>query len=161
MMTRPVCFILFYLSINFVSGQVNNKISNLDIQVNDSYNWVINYPDNTNLPFTNSEIKKLEYVYLEHLKKQILDKPSRILDVKHIFRNRVLIQKEDVKNISNYPLLSTVPVFDIFNKSMKIPVFTVEDFNPLVYNFNFNSKSRLIYRVDNTQHLIIIKSKFN
>ena len=160
-MTRLVCFILFYLSINFVLGQVNNKISNLDIQVNDSYNWVINYPDNTNLPFTNSEIKKLEYVYLENLKKQILDKPSRILDVKHIFRNRVLIQKEDVKDISNYPLLSTVPVFDIFNKSMKIPVFTEEDFNPLVYNFNFNSKSRLIYRVDNTQFLIIIKSKFN
>ena len=161
MMTRLVCFILFYLSINLVSGQVDNKISNSDVQLNDSYNWVIDYPDNTNLPFTNSEIINLKYVYLENLKKQILDKPSRVLDIKDIFRNRVFIQKEVVKDISNYRLLSSVPVFNIFNKAMEVPYFNEEDFNPLVYNFNFNSKSRLIYRVDNTQYLIIIKSKFN
>ena len=161
MMTRLVCFILFYLSINLVSGQVDNKIYNSDVQANDSYNWVIDYPDNTNLPFTNSEITNLKYVYLENLKKQILDKPSRVLDVKHIFRNRIFIQKEVVKDISDYPLLSSVPVFNIFNKETEVPFFNEEDFNPLVYNFNFNSKSRLIYRVDNTQYLIIIKSKFN
>ena len=161
MMTRPVCFILFYLSINLVSGQVDNKISKSNVQVNDPSNWVIDYPVNTNLPFTNSEIINLKYVYLENLKKQILDKPSRVLDVKHIFRNRVFIQKEVIKDISNYPLLSSVPVFNIFNKAMEVPMFIVESFNPLVYNFNFNSKSRLIYRVDNTQYLIIIKSKFN
>jgi hypothetical protein len=149
------------LSINFVSAQVNNKISNSDVQDNKSYNWVVEYPDNTHLPFTASEIKKLEYVYGKDLQKHILNRPSRVLDIKDIFRNRFFIQKEDVKDISNYPLLSTVLVFDIFNKGMEIPMFTLDNFNPLVYNFNFNSKSRLIYRVDNTQFLIIIKSKFN
>ena len=161
MMTRLLCFILFHLSINFVLGQENNKTFNSSIETQDYYKWVINYPDNTNLSFTNSEIEMLEYVYAENLKNQIFDKPSRSLDVKHIFRNRVFIQKEDVKDISNYPLLSTVLVFDIFNKGMEIPMFTLDNFNPLVYNFDFNLKSRLIYRVDNTQYMIIIKSKFN
>jgi hypothetical protein len=90
-----------------------------------------------------------------------LDKPSRVNDIKHIFRNRVFIQNEDVKDISNYPLLSSVPVFDVFNNKIIIPFFNKDSFNPLIYNFNFNSKGRLIYRVDNTNYLIIIKSKFN
>ena len=70
------------------------------------------------LPFTNLEIQKLEYVYGDKLKKYVLDKPSRVKDIKHIFRNRVLVQNEDVKDISNYPLLSSVPVFDVFNNKM-------------------------------------------
>ena len=161
MMIRLVCFILFYFSFNFVSSQKNNKIYFSNSQLINSNNWVIDYPDNTKLPFTSSEIKKLEYVYLDNLKKQILNKPSRVLDFKHIFRNRIFIQKEEVKDISKYPLLSTVPLFNIFNEAIEIPVFIVKDFNPFVYNFNFNSKFRLIYRVDNTKYLVIIKSKFN
>ena len=161
MMTRLLCFILFHLSINFVSAQVNNKISNSDLQDNKSYNWVVEYPDNTHLPFTASEIKKLEYVYGKDLQKHILNRPSRVLDIKDIFRNRFFIQKEDVKDISNYPLLSSVPVLDVFNNLIKAPLFNKDNFNPLVYNFDFNLKSRLIYRVDNTQYMIIIKSKFN
>lgn len=160
-MVRLLCFIIFYLTINFVNSQINNEAYNSNSQLISSNNWVIDYPDNTKLPFTISEIKKLEYVYLENLKMQILNKPSRVLDFKHIFRNRIFIQKEEIKDISNYPLLSTVPVFNIFNETMQIPSFIAEDFNPFVYNFNFNSKSRLIYRVDNTQYLVIIKSKFN
>jgi hypothetical protein len=95
------------------------------------------------------------------LKKYVLDKPSRVLDIKHIFRNRIVVLNEDIKDIANYPLLSTVSVFDVFNNLIETPLFNKETFNPLIYNFNFNSKSRLIYRVDNTNYLIVIKSKFN
>ena len=160
-MNKFTFFIIYYLSINFASAQENNELVTIDNQSKDSYNWVIDYPDNIRSPFTNSEIQKLKYVYADNLKKYILDKPSRILDIKHIFRNRVFVQKEDLKDISAYPLLSTVPTFDTFNNKMNIPDFNKENFNPLLYNFNFNSKSRLIYRVDNTTYLIIIKSKFN
>ena len=107
------------------------------------------------------EIQKLKYIYGDQLKKHVLDKPSRVKDIKHIFRNRVVIQNEDVKDISNYPLLSSVPVFDAFNNLIQSPLFDKVTFNPLIFNFNFNSKRRLIYRVDNTNYLIIIKSKFN
>ena len=160
-MNKTNFIITFYFSINFLFAQENNNLLSVDINKKHSYNWVVDYPKNIQLPFTNLEIQKLEHVYGDKLKKYVLDKPSRVNDIKHIFRNRVLIQNEDVKDISNYPLLSSVPVFDVFNNKIIIPVFNKDSFNPLIYNFNFNSKGRLIYRVDNTNYLIIIKSKFN
>ena len=39
--------------------------------------------------------------------------------------------------------------------------FDKDNFNPLIYNFEFGSKSRQVYRVDNTNYLIIINSKFS
>ena len=62
-MSKINFIILFYLSINLVSGQVDNKIYNLDVQANDSFNWVIDYPDNASLPFTNSEIRNNSYEF--------------------------------------------------------------------------------------------------
>ena len=153
-------FIILCFSINLVFSQHNN-FSNKSSSENNSYNWIVDYPDNIRLPFTNLEIQKLKYIYGDQLKKYVLDKPSRVKDIKHILRNRVVIQNEDVKDISNYPLLSTVSIFDVFNNSIKFPLFNKDNFNPLIYNFNFNSKTRLIYRVDNTNYLIVIKSKFN
>ena len=153
-------FIILCFSINLVFSQHNN-FSNKSSSENNSYNWIVDYPDNIRLPFTNLEIQKLKYIYGDQLKKYVLDKPSRVKDIKHILRNRVVIQNEDVKDISNYPLLSTVSIFDVFNNSIQFPLFDKENFNPLIYNFNFNSKTRLIYRVDNTNYLIVIKSKFN
>ena len=41
---------------------------------------------------------------------------------------------------------------------MSRPHFDKETFNPFIYNFNFGSKSELIYRVDNSDYIIIIKS---
>jgi hypothetical protein len=141
--------------------QQNNSLLIDNSSKNNSYDWIVDYPENIQLPFTNLEIQKLEYVYGDKLQKYVLDKPSRVNDIKHIFRNRIFIQNEDVKDISNYPLLSSVPVFDVFNNKIIIPAFNKDSFNPLIYNFNFNSKRRLIFRVDNTNYLIIIKSKFN
>ena len=153
-------FIILCFSINLVFSQHNN-FSSENSNENNSYNWIVDYPDNIRLPFTNLEIQKLKYIYCDQLKKYVLDKPSRVKDIKHILRNRVVIQNEDVKDISNYPLLSTVSIFDVFNNSIQFPLFNKDNFNPLIYNFNFNSKTRLIYRVDNTNYLIVIKSKFN
>ena len=160
-MSKINFIIIFYFSINLVFAQENNNLLSVDINKKYSHNWVVDHPKNIQLPFTNLEIQKLEYVYGDKLKKYVLDKPSRVNDIKHIFRNRVLIQNEDVKDISNYSLLSSVPFFDVFNNKMIIPTFNKDSFNPLIYNFNFNSKRRLIYRVDNTNYLIVIKSKFN
>lgn len=160
-MSKITFLSIFYFSISFVFTQENNNLLIVDSKKNRSYNWVVDYPKNVHLPFTNLETHKLKYVYGINLKKYVLDKPSRVLDIKHIFRNRIVILNEDIKDIANYPLLSTVSVFDVFNNLIETPLFNKETFNPLIYNFNFNSKSRLIYRVDNTNYLIVIKSKFN
>ena len=160
-MSKITFLSIFYFSISFVFTQENNNLLIVDSKKNRSYNCVVDYPKNVHLPFTNLETHKLKYVYGINLKKYVLDKPSRVLDIKHIFRNRIVILNEDIKDIANYPLLSTVSVFDVFNNLIETPLFNKETFNPLIYNFNFNSKSRLIYRVDNTNYLIVIKSKFN
>jgi len=121
--------------------------------------WITHYPDNINLPFTNSELAKLKMAYGDELENQILDRPVRIKDIKDIFRNRVIIYQENIKGLSKIPLLSQVPIFNIYNNKFSRPIFNVNDFNPLLYNFNFFSKTKQIYRVDNTNFLIVIKPR--
>ena len=121
--------------------------------------WVTYYPSNVDLPFSKSELNKLEEVYDQNLKDQILDRPIRIKDIKDILRNRVYIYQENIKDLSDIGLLSEVDLFDIFNKKIIRPVFDKNNFNPLLYNFNFFSKTKQIYRVDNTNYLIVIKPR--
>ena len=121
--------------------------------------WITNYPDNINIPFTNSELSMLKMAYGNQLENQILDRPVRVKDIKDIFRNRVIIYQENIKDLAKIPLLSQVPIFTIYNDKISTPVFDKNNFNPLLYNFNFFSKTKQIYRVDNTNFLIVIKPR--
>ena len=121
--------------------------------------WITHYPDNINIPFTNSELAKLKMAYGNQLENQILDRPVRVKDVKDIFRNRIIIYQENIKDLTKIPLLSQVPIFTIYNDKISTPVFDKNNFNPLLYNFNFFSKTKQIYRVDNTNFLIVIKPR--
>ena len=82
--------------------------------------WVTYYPSNVDLPFSKSELNKLEEVYDQNLKDQILDRPIRIKDIKDILRNRVYIYQENIKDLSNIGLLSELALFDIYNKKIHI-----------------------------------------
>ena len=106
-------FIILCFSINLVFSQHNN-FSNKSSSENNSYNWIVDYPDNIRLPFTNIEIQKLKYIYGDQLKKYVLDKPSRVKDIKHILRNRIFIGKKSFTPQVKYPLLSTVKLFNPF-----------------------------------------------
>ena len=132
------------------------------IAQNDSNNqkgWITQYPSNIDLPLSQDELLKLDKAYGDELKSQILDRPVRLKDIKDILRNRVFIYKENIKNLSKIPLLSNVAIFDIYNSKLRRPIFRKNDFNPLLYNFNFFSKTKQIYRADNTNYLIVIKSR--
>jgi hypothetical protein len=122
-------------------------------------NWTTHYPSNIDLPFSKSELNKLEEVYDQNLKNKILDRPIRVKDIKDILRNRVYIYQENIKDLSNIGLLSELALFDIYNKKIIRPVFDINNFNPLLYNFNFFSKLKQTYRVDNTNYLIVIKPR--
>ena len=63
-------FIILCFSINLVFSQHNN-FSNKSSSENNSYNWIVDYPDNIRLPFTNLEIQKLKYIYGDQLKKYV------------------------------------------------------------------------------------------
>jgi|TARA_B100000959_G_scaffold240858_1_gene262343 hypothetical protein len=148
--------IIFFFSIVIFSN-IGVVIAQNDS--NSQQNWITQYPSNVELPLSHDERIKLDNAYGSELKNQILDRPVRLKDIKDILRNRVFIYKENIKNLSKTPLLSNVPVFDIYNHKLKRPVFKRNDFNPLLYNFNFFSKTKQIYRVDNTNYLIVIKPR--
>ena len=142
--------ILIFTNIGIVIAQNNGE----------SYvKWTTHYPSNTDAPFSKSELSKLQEAYDQNLKVQILDRPIRIKDIKDILRNRVYIYQENIKNLSDIGLLSEVALFDIYNKKNIRPVFDRNNFNPLLYNFNFFSKLTQTYRVDNTNYLIVIKPR--
>ena len=148
--------IIFFFSIVIFSN-IGALIAQNDFKKHNE--WVTHYPSNVDLPFSKSELKKLEEAYGQNLNDQILDRPIRIKDIKDILRNRVNIYQENIKDLSTIPLLSNIPTFDIYNHKLNRPVFNRNNFNPLLYNFNFFLKTKQIYRVDNTNFLVVIKPR--
>ena len=148
--------IIFFFSIVIFSN-IGALIAQNDFKKHNE--WVTHYPSNVDLPFSKSELKKLEEAYGQNLNDQILDRPIRVKDIKDILRNRVNIYQENIKDVSTIPLLSNIPTFDIYNHKLNRPVFNRNNFNPLLYNFNFFLKTKQIYRVDNTNFLVVIKPR--
>lgn len=122
---------------------------------------IINYGANVDAPLNNKELKQLQEVYGNKLEAYVLSKPQRLKDIKHLLRNRI-----EVKLISNprdqkqSGFLSEVPLFDYYVKDLKREkTFNPNDFNPLKYLFNFYASESYMYRVDNTNYFIFIKSQ--
>ncbi|WP_298897587.1 hypothetical protein [uncultured Psychroserpens sp.] len=121
----------------------------------------VNYNSNVNNPLTNSELALINEVYGNKANANVLSKPQRLKDIKNILRNRV-----EIKNIPNQSdqkpctLLSEVPLMDYYVDNLQRDTnFNPQNFNPLKYLFNFNSYGSHMYRVDNTNYFIIIKSQ--
>jgi len=148
--------IIFFFSIVIFSN-IGVVIAQNDS--NSQQTWITQYPSNVELPLSHDERIKLDNAYGSELKNQILDRPIRVKDIKDILRNRIDIYQENIKDVSTIPLLSNVPIFNIYNHKLNRPVFNRNNFNPLLYNFNFFSKTKQIYRVDNTNYLIVIKPR--
>jgi hypothetical protein len=122
---------------------------------------VVNYNDNVNAPLTNAELALINEVYGNTANDNILDKPQRLKDVKNILRNRI-----EIKNVPNpsdqkpCTLLSEVPLMDYYVTGLQRDTnFDPQDFNPLKYSFNYYSYGTHMYRVDNTNYFIVIKSQ--
>ena len=71
-----------------------------------------------------------------------------------INRNQILLNGQEK--------LISVPLIKAFNSSiLRDNVFNPKTFNPLKYDFNFNSRDLIkYYRVDNTNYLIVIHSQY-
>tara|TARA_Y200000002_G_scaffold380419_1_gene391857 strand:- start:2172 stop:2645 length:474 start_codon:yes stop_codon:yes gene_type:complete len=119
----------------------------------------IHFNSNTTSNFTDTEFAKLEEVYGSALKTEILNRPSRVLAVKEILRNRVVIKAfSSPENRKAYPMLSQVPMFKTFVPDIRRDAFFDPlSFNPLKYNFKFHSPKAQGFRVGNTKYCILIK----
>jgi len=148
----PLAFIFSVLTVNTSFSQTNQKQKPLKHVV---------YNDNVNAPLTANELEQINEVYGEHTEEDILSKPQRLKDVKNILRNRVEIIKVPNKDLSSFTNLSTVPLFNHYNKGLSLDAsYNASTFNPLKYQFNFHSREgSKTYRFDNSPYLVIIKSQ--
>ena len=123
------------------------------------YTQPLRFNSNTVSAFTNSEIDKLQEVYGPALKMEILNRPSRVLAIKEILRNRVVIKPFSSPEARKaYPMLLEVPLFNAFVPNLKRDtVFDPIKFNPLKYNFKFHSPKAQGFRVADTKYCILIK----
>ena len=141
---KPNFFILIFVFSFYLTAFSQEKKTN---------SWITEYPDNIALPLTNLEIKKIEAAFQDELYlNRIYSSKSLITDIKDILRNRVSIELENIKDISHLPLLSSLN-FKVKTK------FDLRNFNPLLYDFDFQSKTQKMFRVDDTNYVIIVKPK--
>lgn len=121
----------------------------------------VSYKENVNAPLSSAELALINEVYGETANENVLDIPQRLKDIKNILRNRVEIK--DVPKLSDQKpctLLSEVSLMDYYVSSLQRDTsFNTQSFNPLKYLFNYNSYGTHMYRVDNTNYFIIIKSQ--
>jgi hypothetical protein len=141
---KPNFFILIFVFSFYVTAFSQEKKTN---------SWITEYPKNIALPLTNLEIKKIEAAFEDELYlNRIYSSKSLITDIKDILRNRVSIELENIKDISHLPLLSSLN-FKVKTK------FDLRNFNPLLYDFDFQYKTQKMFRVDDTNYIIIVKPK--
>ena len=120
---------------------------------------LIVFNSNTSSEFTSDELNKLKTVYGAALKVEILERPTRVLAMKEILRNRVLVKEiTDPRKHKPCPMLSEVSLFDAFAPKLKRDAaFSPNSFNPLKYNFEFHKPGFQMFRVDDSNYFIIIK----
>lgn len=149
-MKLSVLKVLFFLSLCSKSYSQDKKVASAPLIV---------FNSNTSTVFTSNELNKLKSVYGAALQTEILERPTRVLAMKEILRNRVLVKEvSDPKNQKPCPLLSEVPLFDVYAPRLKTDaVFNPSTFNPLKYDFQFHKPGYQMFRVDGSNYFIIIK----
>lgn len=152
-MSKIVIVLLIGFSSAFLAAQNNSTAYTSKI---------VTFADNVNAPLTVTELAQIKEAFGDYASQYVLDNPRRLRSIKNILRNRVVVKKvtnpNERKDCDN---LSTVPLFDSFVSDIKRDDhFNPTTFNPLKYNFDFYSTSSYMYKVDNTNYYIMIKSQF-
>lgn len=82
---------------------------------------------------------------------------TRLHDIEDFLARVQVVHKPEYKG-KKFALLSTVGLVNKYNQGlMRDAVCNPATFNPLKYHFPIASKSKKIYRFDNTDYLIIIQ----
>ena len=110
---------------------------------------------NVDYPFTSQELSFIENAFDDETLKRINKIKPLEKYVKDILRNRVQILNKKYQTNENLTKLSSVSTFTTIKK------FNTTNFNPLLYNFDFDSQKSQIYRVDGTNLIINIIPKDN
>ena len=114
-----------------------------------------NSEKNVDYPLTSQELSFIENAFDDETLKRINKIKPLEKYVKDILRNRVQILNKKYQTNENLPKLSSISTVTTIKK------FNTNNFNPLLYNFDFDSQKSQIYRVDGTDLVINIIPKEN
>ncbi|MDM1044231.1 hypothetical protein HX004_05185 [Myroides sp. 1354] len=100
---------------------------------------------------------RISEVYRDNMK---LLSDVRVEALTRLLNERVEIREEAYSRDEKYQLLSEVPLFNKYNTALtRDEVFNINTFNVLKYNLAFFENRDALYRVDNTNFVIIIHQK--
>ena len=102
---------------------------------------------------TNQEIRFIKSALAEEAYYRIINAKALEQNIKDILRNRVqILTKRYIPN-EKFAKLSSI------TNSNSSQIFNKHNFNPLLYDFDFESFESQIYRVDGTDYIINIIPK--
>ena len=106
---------------------------------------------------------KIQEVYGNMTEQIAQNEPDRIKALNDLLENRIKIVKSPIVGEDKYIKLSSVSLLNKYNPNLKRDEqFDPENFNALKYNMNFFTTQTQVYRVDNTDFIIVIeKQKIN
>ena len=139
---KHIILLVLFFSCSFTYSQtdkINSLNTNLEI--------------NVYYPFTSQELSFIENAFDDETLKRINKIKPLEKYVKDVLRNRVQILNKKHQTNENLPKLSSVSTLTTIKK------FNTNNFNPLLYNFDFDSQKSQIYRVDGTDIVINIIPK--
>lgn len=100
---------------------------------------------------------KIQEVYGDKTQELVVNDPIRLDFLNDLLSNRIKIIESPLTADDKYIKLSSVELLNKYNPSLtRDIVFDPLNFNPLKYNLNFFPKTAMVYRVDNTNYLIVI-----
>ena len=112
--------------------------------------WIIELGESVANPLTKQEIRLIKSALSEEAYYRIINVKALEQNIKDILRNRVQILTKKYFPSEKFPKLSSI------SNSNSPKVFIKNNFNPFLYDFNFESFKSQIYRVDGTDYLINI-----
>ena len=115
--------------------------------------WIIELGESVTNPLTNQEIRFIKSALGEEVYYRIINIKALEKNIKDILRNRVQILTKRYFPYEKFPKLSS-----IMNSNLS-QIFNKHNFNPLLYDFDFESFESQIYRVDGTDYIINIIPK--
>ena len=139
---KHVILLVLFFSCSFAFSQSDN-INPLSTNTN----------KNIDYPFTTIELSFIENAFDDDTLKRINKIKALEKYVKDILRDRVQILYKKYQINEILPKLSSVGSLTIIKN------FNKNNFNPLIYNFDFDSQRSQIYRVDGTDFVINIIPK--
>jgi hypothetical protein len=101
---------------------------------------------------------KIQEVYGDKMQEVMQNDPERIKSYNDLLNNRLKVLEIPVNEKETYPKLSAMGLLNKYNPNIKRDAsFDINTFNPLKYDLNFFSTKTEVYRVDNTDYLIVIQ----